>query len=194
MPLIDHFGFIAPFYDRVFKPGERNELLELAGLPVDGNVLDAGGGTGRIAQLLRGKAADVVVADLSFEMLLRAKEKGGLLTTCSHTEQLPFDTHSFDRILMIDALHHVCDHLETARELWRLVKPGGRIVIEEPDIRTWGVKMLALAEKILGMRSHFLAPPAIAALFGDAANIDVVREGIISWVIVEKPNNPEINP
>lgn len=189
MPIIDHFSFIAPYYDRVFKPGNRDDLITLADLPVDGIVLDAGGGTGRMAQFLRDLAAQVVVADLSFEMLTQAQAKDGLLTACSHTEWMPFKDQCFDRIIMVDALHHVCHQGETVQELWRLVKPGGRIVIEEPDVRTWGVKLLAVGEKVLGMRSHFLAPPAIAGLFDRAAQIHIERKGAISWVIVDKPGD-----
>ena len=47
---------------------------------------------------------------------------------------------------MVDALHHVADQEATIRELWRLLKPGGRIIIEEPDIRRFEVKLLALIE------------------------------------------------
>ena len=189
MPILDHFDFIAPYYDRVFKPGEREWLHSLVDLPITGFLLDAGGGTGRISQFMRDKAGSVVVADLSFEMLVQAGEKDGLLATCSHTEQLPFEDEFFERILMVDALHHVCDQKKTAQELWRLLKPGGRIVIEEPDVRTLGVKALALGEKLLGMRSHFLAPPEIEALFEYPARTSVERDGAISWVIIEKPGS-----
>lgn len=187
MPIIDHFGFIAPYYDRIFKPGERDILNQMIGLPVEGYLLDAGGGTGRISQFLREFASHVVIADLSYEMLIQANAKNGLLTTCSHSERLPFEDQTFDRIIMIDALHHVCNQAETAGELWRLIKPGGRIVIEEPDVRTWGVKALALGEKILRMRSHFLTPPQIAALFDTSAKISIHQKGVISWVVVRKP-------
>ena len=186
MPIFDHFGLLAPYYDRIFKPGERRLLDELLDLPTSGYLLDAGGGTGRIAQLMRDKAKHVVVADLSYEMLTEASSKGGLLTACSHSEFLPFESGFFDRIIMVDALHHVCDQLETALELWRLLKPGGRLVIEEPDIRTLGVKALALAEKILGMRSHFLSPPEIEALFFEPAQSSIKLKGAIAWVVVYK--------
>lgn len=186
MSIIDHFGLIAPFYDRVFKPGELDWLLEQVGLPTKGALLDAGGGTGRISHLLTDQVSQVVIADLSFEMLIQAKKKDGVQTTCTLSESLPFQDGYFERIIMIDALHHVCDQTETANELWRVLKPGGRIVIEEPNIQLIGVKILAFAEKILGMRSHFLPPDRIAALY-KSGNVTITSKGVISWVIVDKP-------
>ena len=189
MQLFDHFGWIAPFYDRIFQHGDRAWLFELLKLPTDGNLLDAGGGTGRIAQLLRDRVSKVVVVDLSLEMLQQASAKTGLLTVCSHSENVPFYENTFDRILMVDALHHVCDQAETAQELWRVLKPGGRLVIEEPDFRTFGVKLLAVAEKLLGMRSHFLKPESIADLFGDPRAqicIEKSENNFNVWVIVDK--------
>jgi demethylmenaquinone methyltransferase/2-methoxy-6-polyprenyl-1,4-benzoquinol methylase len=188
MSILDHFGLIAPFYDQVFKPGELDLLLDQVGLPVEGALLDVGGGTGRISHLLVDLVTQVVIADLSRDMLMQANKKGGLHTTCAHSEQLPFQEGYFDRIIVIDALHHVCDQAETADELWRVLKPGGRIVIEEPNIQIFGVKILALAEKILGMRSHFLPPYRIAALF-KSENVRIKSKGVISWVIIEKPVN-----
>jgi demethylmenaquinone methyltransferase/2-methoxy-6-polyprenyl-1,4-benzoquinol methylase len=188
MPNLDHFDFIAPFYDHIFKIGEREVLTEYLDLPAGGSMLDAGGGTGRISQLFKDQIDRIVIADLSFGMLVQAAAKDGLFTTCTHTEKLPFPDQTFSRIIMIDALHHVCDHSETAHELWRVLKPGGIIILEEPDIRLFGVKVLAVAEKILGMRSHFISPQKIASLFNTAADIQIVSEGPISWVIINKPN------
>ena len=186
MPILDHFSFFAPYYERVFKPGDHDWLFAKADLPVSGRLLDAGGGTGRIAQLLKDQASQVVVADLSEGMLQQAVLKPGLDATCSLTESLPFADESFDRVIMIDALHHVWDHQKTADELWRVVKPGGRIVIEEPDIRTLGVKVLAVLEKLLFMRSHFLSPPKIAALFDGGGKIQIEVKGVIAWVNIDK--------
>ena len=189
MPIFDHFDFLAPVYDRAIKPKDPADLYRLANLPTQGRLLDAGGGTGRIAQFMADKASQVVVADLSFEMLVKSKEKGNLQPICSPAEYLPFSEQSFDRILMVDALHHVCDQEKTANELWRLLKPGGVIVIEEPDIRTFTIKLVAIAEKLALMRSRFMKPEAIASMFSASqARLNIERDGYISWIVVEKVN------
>ena len=188
--MFDHFSFLAPFYEKFIRPKGPEDLWRLADLPTAGALLDAGGGTGRVAQHMLGKASQVIVADLSFEMLLQAKGKPGLRTLCSHSENLPFPEGYFDCVIMVDALHHVCDQTQTIGELWRVLKPGGRLVIEEPDVRVGMVKLIALAEKLALMRSHFLTPPEIAALFDRyQANTHIARDGYISWVVVEKPKH-----
>ncbi len=184
---LDHFGFIAPFYDKAIPLRRAEKLIELARLPVDGRLLDAGGGTGRVAQSLKRYVSRVVVADISIGMLSEAKAKDGLSLICSFSESLPIPDETFERIIMIDALHHVLDQQETAAELYRVLKPGGRIVIEEPDIGKFMVKLIAIAEKILLMRSHFLSPPKIVELFRPfKTNTQIVREEFSAWVIIDK--------
>lgn len=187
MPLLDHFGILAPFYERFIPLRQVQELIARAGLPVPGLLLDAGGGTGRVAKGLEGLAGEIVVADLSFGMLRQTQGWPLLTAVNSHAECLPFSNESFERVIMVDALHHVCSHAETAAELWRVLKPGGRIVIEEPDIRRLAVKAVAVAEKIALMRSHFISPARIAALFPDPkAQVTIDSEGFNAWVIIEK--------
>jgi ubiquinone/menaquinone biosynthesis C-methylase UbiE len=187
MPSFNHFDIVASLYESVIRPADSRELRDRIGLPAGGALLDAGGGTGRVAQFLAGGADPIVVADLSLKMLAQARRKAGLRPVCSGTERLPFPDGLFARIIMVDAFHHVCDQRQTAAELWRVLRPGGRLVIEEPDVRSFAVKLLAVGEKLTLMRSRFLSPPAIAELinFPDA-RVHVETGSSNAWIIAEK--------
>jgi len=182
----DHFDIIAPAFSRVGY-SSLEMMLEQAALPTTGRVLDAGGGTGRVADAIREHTGEVVIADPSLGMLRQA-DRTQLGLACSNSESLPFPNESFERVIMVDALHHVIHQGETAREIYRVLKPGGRIVIEEPDIRKFGVKLIAVAEKLLLMRSHFLSPQNIVELFSfDSAKTSIHAAEGNAWIVIEKP-------
>lgn len=65
MSIFDHFDFLAPFYEKFIPPKDPQEMWSFADLPTSGALLDAGGGTGRVAQFMSGKVDSVVVADMS---------------------------------------------------------------------------------------------------------------------------------
>ena len=185
--MFDHFGLLAPVYETFIKSNPPERLKEIADLPTSGWLLDVGGGTGRVSQFLVNDAKGVFLADLSYQMLLESQEKDQLIPVCSHSEKIPFPSSHFNRIIMVDTLHHVCDQQETADELWRILKPGGRIVIEEPNIEHWGVKLVAAAEKLALMRSHFLNPKQISDLFKPHnGKTQILCENHTSWVVIEK--------
>lgn len=194
MPVIDHFGWIAPFYDRVIKVSETERLNRLIDFPEHGYLLDAAGGTGRITATLQNLSGRLVIVDESIKMLSEAKRKNGLLLTGGHTERLPFATGIFDRIIMIDALHHVGDQLQTVSELWRVLRSGGRVIIQELDLRRNSVRLVAALEKIALMRSHFLSAEAIVDLLARSAaengspspEFQIEREGHNIWIVAEK--------
>ncbi len=187
MPLIDHFGIIAPYYDHAIPLRQVERFIELVELPVEGRLLDVGGGTGRVARALRSQVSETFIVDESPGMLNQAKLKNGLSLTCSHSEALPFPDEFFERVIMVDALHHVGDQKGSAAEIWRVIKPGGLAVILEPDIRKLSAKVVAVFEKILLMRSHFLSPDQITRLFNyPNADTRIVEDGFNAWVCVRK--------
>lgn len=187
MPNLDHFSILAPFYERVIPLSRPEVIFHHLDLPVEGALLDAGGGTGRVAQILREFAGQIVLVDLSMGMLEQAKAKSWLGVVGAKTERLPFPDGTFERVLMVDALHHVINQATTCSELWRVLKQGGRLVIEEPDVRKLSVKFVALMEKVALMRSHFLTPTYILNLFpSHNASRRIEMDGYNAWVIIEK--------
>ncbi len=185
---LDHFGLIAPLYDRTVKNRLPQRLLDLLGGGAGGWALDIGGGTGQLAQFLLPGSAGVAVGDVSLGMLRLAGSKAGLSAVLGPSEQLPFAEGAFERIIMVDALHHVADQRATARELWRVLRPGGRLVIQEPDIRTGAVKVIGVMEKLLLMRSRILPIEQMEALFaGLPGRLHSVSADKMVWLVVEKP-------
>ena len=124
-----HFDFIATIYDRVIGSPDPDRLQSVLNLPMDGWLLDAGGGTGRVASHLRPLVGRLVISDLSAPMLAQAQEKGIACPVQTHVERLPFPDGHFDRVLAVDALHHFTDQRLAVAELVRVLKPGGRLVI-----------------------------------------------------------------
>jgi ubiquinone/menaquinone biosynthesis C-methylase UbiE len=183
MPVFDHFAAIAPLYARATY-SKASLMCEIAMLPANGHLLDVGGGTGRVSSAIRDLVDEVVIVDVSLGMLDKA-DHSLLKPVCGGSESLPFADSSFERVIMVDALHHVIHHADSAREMFRVLKPGGLLVIEEPDIRTFGVKLIALAEKVLLMRSHFLAPDEIMKLFVDGEKRVRAEDGTV-WIVVKK--------
>ncbi len=188
-PRLDHFDLAAPFYERVISHAEPEWLADLLDLSAGGRLLDVGGGTGRVSGALAERVAQVVLTDPSWGMLRQARAKARLESANAHAERLPFTDGAFDRILMVDAFHHVCDQDQTVAEMLRVLAPGGRLVVEEPNIETVSVKLVALAEKLAFMRSHFVRPAVMAGMFRAHGARAEVRElpGNPNniWLIVE---------
>ncbi len=186
--MFDHFGLLAPIYDRVIGPPDPARLRDLLRLPTAGRMLDVGGGTGRVSSQLRGLIDELVISDLSDKMLHRALAKDGLRPVQGHAERLPFPADYFDRVLVVDALHHFCDQHEAIGDLLRVLKPGGRLVIEEPDLNRFVVKLVALAERLALMRSRFYYPTEIRdmiAAHGLSPHVEV-NGSFAAWIVVAK--------
>lgn len=163
-------------YDRLFRYGGPEALLR--GLqPQSGDrVLDIGGGTGRVSGTFP-DGLQVVVCDPSAGMIREAQGKG-LHACTSVAEHLPFGDGSFQRIILVDAFHHLLDQGAAVVDLLRVLQPGGRLVIEEPDIHQRVVKFAALLERLLRMRSRFFSPQDMARLFerGGARIVQLEQE------------------
>ncbi|WP_433221240.1 ubiquinone/menaquinone biosynthesis methyltransferase [Microtetraspora malaysiensis] len=137
------FEKIAGYYDRmnfVLTLGRHerwcHEVAARLAPPAGGQLLDLATGTGVIALAAarRYPAAAVTGVDFSEEMLNRAKAKPGAdAVRWQHADAtcLPFENESFDGITEGYLLRNVEDLDGVLREQYRVLKPGGRIVILE---------------------------------------------------------------
>ncbi len=111
---VPHFDFLAPFYDRVIAPPDAAPLRRRLRLPTAGRLLDVGGGTGRVAALLRPLVEQVVVFDLSASMLRHVRAKCDCRPLQGCAEQLPFSKASFERVRAECAQRHSQPARDTA--------------------------------------------------------------------------------
>jgi SAM-dependent methyltransferase len=96
-------------------------------------VLIDGCGVGMYAaQIGRRYAADVQAFDIELERVWDARHDTPA-TVVAAAEQIPYPASTFDTILSHEVIEHVQDDRQTAREMVRVLKPGGRIVIFCPN-------------------------------------------------------------
>ncbi len=157
------FNAIAPVWDQLIGRWGLQCVLESLDLAHPMRILDLAGGTGRVAAALRTAGHQAVVADLSAPMARRAAKKG-LSATVARAEALPFPDASFDRVVILDALHHMAELPAVAGELARLLAPDGRLVLFEPDPRTFIGGWVARLERWAGMGSLLLDEQELVSL------------------------------
>ncbi|MFF5231915.1 class I SAM-dependent methyltransferase [Dactylosporangium sp. NPDC000521] len=112
--------------------------VEAAGLPPGGVVVDAGCGTGRALPVLRaavGPSGTVIGLDHTPQMLAKAQEKGNGGLVLADASRLPFADGSVDAVFAAGLVMHLPDPVDGLRELARVTKPGGRLVLFHPTGR-----------------------------------------------------------
>jgi demethylmenaquinone methyltransferase/2-methoxy-6-polyprenyl-1,4-benzoquinol methylase len=146
----------------------KRHTIDLAAARPGHTVLDLAGGTGDLALKFTrqvGPKGHVVLADINAAMLEQGRQRlvnagvaGNLTIAQIDAEKLPFGDNSFDRITMAFGLRNVTDKDAALRSMYRVLKPGGKILILEfsqpakalkPAYDLYSFKILPLIGKIV---------------------------------------------
>ncbi|HZE39995.1 MAG TPA: demethylmenaquinone methyltransferase [Stackebrandtia sp.] len=137
------FDGVAAGYDRmntVMSLGMdrhwRSEVRKALGLKVGERCLDLGAGSGVSTQELSRSGAWVVGADISLGMLSVGRGRGVPLVGADALS-LPFADESFEAATISFAIRNVPDVDRVLREMLRVLRPAGRLVVCEFSTPTW---------------------------------------------------------
>jgi len=115
------------------------DLLIRHGFPTTGKILEVGVGHGIRARMMAEKfpQAQIIGVDRSDELLSEAMKQNQNVPNLSFVEadlyQLPFSNDSFDFIYARLVFMHLTDPITAIQSLKRVLRPGGRILIEDAD-------------------------------------------------------------
>ncbi len=119
----------------VWRAGQERRLQMIAkwGRLEGARVLVAGCGVGMYARQIRRRFTKSVAAfDIEFDRV-RAAREGVTHALAATGEHIPFADNTFDSLLSHEVIEHVDDDRQSAREMVRVLKPGGRIVLFCPN-------------------------------------------------------------
>ncbi|MEU6244524.1 methyltransferase domain-containing protein [Streptomyces sp. NPDC047024] len=120
-----------------FYAAYKQRLRELLRAAPGGLFLEVGAGTGEAAAALRSRdGAEVVAVDSSLTMIARARRRGLPFAAVADGHRLPFPAGRFDGAWADRVLQHVAEPDRVVEELLRVVRPGGRVALADPDYDT----------------------------------------------------------
>lgn len=138
-------------YERYWKDKKENFFAYDRNLVLDQffsegeKVLDLGCGDGAVSEYLQSKLkVKVVGVDISIHAIREAKKRGIDAKVVDAEDKLPFDSETFDIVFWGDNIEHLFSPIKVAKEIKRVLKNGGRVIVSCPNIGYWRYRFLYL--------------------------------------------------
>ncbi|KFX16549.1 bifunctional demethylmenaquinone methyltransferase/2-methoxy-6-polyprenyl-1,4-benzoquinol methylase UbiE [Pectobacterium parvum] len=157
--------------------------IECSGVRRNQRVLDLAGGTGDLtAKFSRmvGEGGEVILADINASMLKVGREKlrnKGIIDNINYVqanaEALPFPDDFFDCITISFGLRNVTDKNKALRSMYRVLKPGGRLLVLE-----FSKPIIKQLSTIYDAYSFHILPRIGEAVASDAGSYRYLAESI----------------
>ena len=133
------------FNRSVLKQRKFKEITDALGATDQLNCLDIGSDNGVISYFLRGRGGAWKSADLDEKAIRSIRE----LVHCDVYQidgrRMPFRDNEFDLVVIVDFLEHIESDREFIEELFRVIKPGGALIINVPHIKNSLLRKLRIA-------------------------------------------------
>ena len=126
---------VALFRRSVLKQEKFRQIVSLLGDTHGKTCLDIGADNGVISYLLRQRGGEWHSADLDRRTVGAIRDLVGTNVHQIDDGQTPWGDATFDVIVIVDFLEHIHTDREFARELRRILKPGGTLIVNVPHIK-----------------------------------------------------------
>ncbi|MGH7579432.1 MAG: class I SAM-dependent methyltransferase [Gemmatimonadales bacterium] len=126
---------LALFRKSVLKQAKYRRITSLMDDPTGQRCLDIGADNGVISLLLRRRGGRWASADLDEHTVASIRELVGDDVHQLDGARTPFPDQAFDQVVVVDYLEHIPDDARFADELARILKPGGRVIINVPHLK-----------------------------------------------------------
>lgn len=126
---------VALFNRSVLKQAKFRQILARLGDLAGKRALDIGADNGVISYLLRQRGGVWHSADLDQRAVASIRQLVGRDVHQIDGGTTPFEAGAFDLVVIVDFLEHIPDDRGFARELARIIRPGGQVVINVPHLQ-----------------------------------------------------------
>lgn len=126
----------ADLYKKMMYSTRVDIAMRMMDISPSDNILEIGCGEGYYTKRLLEKTKNVTATDISENFLSRTKANTGNRAKCylaCPAEKVPFPSETFDKIFMSEVIEHLLDWRSGMNEAYRILKPGGIIVISTPS-------------------------------------------------------------
>lgn len=123
-----------------FENYERNQALSQFIKPGD-QVLDLASGEGSVGEFMKKLGAKVTAFDISEKALAKAKQRGLVVKLGDVEKKLPFADNIFDTVFWGDNVEHLFLPEKTLKEVHRVLKKSGKIIVSCPNMGYWRYRL-----------------------------------------------------
>jgi 2-polyprenyl-3-methyl-5-hydroxy-6-metoxy-1,4-benzoquinol methylase len=187
--LVDRFDDLMDEYD----VGRRTAVLVddfLSGIDLRGKlVLDGGCGVGGLTRAMTARGARVVALDIGAQLAATTRTRYGCRAVVGTLTSLGLVSDAFDVVISSEAIEHTPDPEAAIVELYRVLKPGGHLVLSTPN-RLWQAPVRAASA--VGLRPYdgfenFLWPRSLRRILERAGARVETHRGLHLWPFQIRP-------
>jgi 2-polyprenyl-3-methyl-5-hydroxy-6-metoxy-1,4-benzoquinol methylase len=159
----------------------HSKFISLLSEEKKGKLLDVGAGTGALSNKLKSEGFDVSACDINpgnfIPEDINCKEAN--LNT-----NFPFDDATFDYAVSAEVIEHIENPWFFVRELYRITKPDGIVIISTPNLHNWYVRLyFVLTSKVYNFLSSYEKIGHITPIF--LWNLERMAEGLFDILEVK---------